>query len=260
MRVKSKMSVLQWWTATIDSWNVHDHHEMCLISALTAVNLISCSLAVHVLPLWCVCPRAILRGGWNYLEKLFQINKCGAVLNTEKASSAVMPVFLRRFVRWYTSDAEPYLPRPLARTPRARRWPSGACEAWRAKRTTLTSDTSVSRCVGSCPSAYKWGIERDINHPTRRRTYRCHQTQQRCLTPCLRCASWDSSPSPPPVTSRTAPEEGSERCRRLDSDRWGPLSALPLCHSFGKLGLEISLSAFKPAAIICKVTMWKKKN
>lgn len=93
---------------------------------------------------------------------------------------------------------------------------------------TLTSDTSGSRFVRSCPSVYKWAVERDISHrlrPPTRRTHRCaalNLNQQRCLTPCPPCASWDLSPSPPPATSRTAPEEGNERCRRAGSDRWGP--------------------------------------
>lgn len=84
-------------------------------------------------------------------------------------------------------------------------------------------------------------------------------TQQRCLTHCSRCASWESSPSPPPATSRTVPVEGNERCRRRASDRWGSFSCPPcflpryhlwLCEvckvffflCFGGLGLEMSLS------------------
>lgn len=84
-----------------------------------------------------------------------------------------------------------------------------------------------------------------VRHPPRRRTLtgarRSSTNQQRCLTPCSLCASWDSSPSPPPVTSRTAPEEGNERCRRLGSDRWGPMSFLP---SFEKSSFIFELNIF----------------
>lgn len=71
-------------------------------------------------------------------------NKRGAVLNTEKASPVVIAVFLCRFVRWHTSDAEPYLLRPLAHTPRASRWPSGTRTRGEQSCTTVTSDPSVS--------------------------------------------------------------------------------------------------------------------
>lgn len=51
---------------------------------------------------------------------------------------------------------------------------------------------------------------------------RCSYTDQLpCLSPRSSCPFWDSSLSPPPATSRTAPEEGNERCRRPESDRFG---------------------------------------
>lgn len=152
------------------------------------------------------------------------------------ASSAVIAVFFCRFVKWHKFDARPHLLRPLALATHARTLLSfGRACTWTAM---LTSDTSGSRSVGSCPSVYKWAVERDISHrlrPPRRRTYRCaalNLNQQRCLTPCPPCASWDLSPSPPPATSRTAPEEENERCRRVGSDRWGPVSFLLVlgCH------------------------------
>lgn len=51
---------------------------------------------------------------------------------------------------------------------------------------------------------------------------RCpYAVQLPCLSPRSSCPCWDSSLSPPPVTSRTAPGEGNERCRRPGSDRFG---------------------------------------
>lgn len=110
---KSKMSVYrdELLYCAWSSWNVLNQ----------CFNLISCPQT----PISCSC-NAIFSVSITE-AKIIQkscSNKCGAVLNTEKASPVVFTVFLCRFVRWHTSDAEPHLPRPLARTPRARRWPS----------------------------------------------------------------------------------------------------------------------------------------
>lgn len=216
----------------------HDHHEMYFISALTAVNLISLLSCSR----YAIC-------GWNYSEKLLQVSVAQSWIR-KKASSVAFAVCLRRFVRWHTSDAKPYLLRPLARRPRARPWPSGVRVEGRTARH-WRQIQSVNRFVRSCPCAYKWGMERDISQTSTQAgdlSFRCAeliQNQQRCLTLCSSCASWDSSPSLPPVTSRTAPEEGNERCRRLGSDRFGPLSFLSsfgkssFLKSFGSVGLEI---------------------
>lgn len=108
---------------------------------------------------------------------------------------------------------------PLALATHARRCPS--CARVRVERT-LTSDVrapaALSDRVHVLISEQSAGTA--VKRPHRRRWI---QNQQRCLTPCPPCASWDLLPSPPPATSRTAPEEGSERCRRLRSDRWGPV-------------------------------------
>lgn len=106
-----------------------------------------------------------------------------------------------------------------------------AC-VWKTER--LDTDVRPEyRSLGSCPCAYKWGMERHIGQTSTKAgdtSYRCAaliQNQQPCLTLRSSCASWHLSHSPPPVTSRTAREEGNERCRRLGSDRFGPSSFLP---------------------------------
>lgn len=147
------------------------------------------------------------------------------LLNTETTSSSLrQPQFVSIciFIRWHVSDAKPYLPWPLAHMD-ARRWPSGSVRT-EHNRATMTSDTSVSSFVGLCSSVYKRGIDRQRSVRHQHQAEDIHSSteepQQSCLTPCSPCASWDSSPSPPPATSRTAPEEARERCRTPAWDRW----------------------------------------
>lgn len=108
-------------------------------------------------------------------------NQSGAVLNTEKPSSAVIAVFLRTFVRWHTSDAEPYLPRPLslarslARAPHARRWPSGARVESRTVRHWRQISIALWDHVHLLISEESTGTF--VRHPPRRRTYRCAHPQ-----------------------------------------------------------------------------------
>lgn len=110
--------------------------------------------------------------------------------------------------------------------------------------TTLTSDAAVGRFCRVTPARFiSGGMERDISQAARRaggilklqvRGAHTHSDQQRCITPCSSCASWDSSPSPPPATSRTAPGEGRERCRRLEADRFGASSLRPSLGGVGR--------------------------
>lgn len=109
--------------------------------------------------------------------------------------------------------------------------------------------------AGSCPSAYKWGVlpgQRTHTHAsTQAETTlpeRPSPNQPRCLTPRSPCASWDSSPSHPPVTSRTAPVEGNERSPRPGSDRWGRLRVS--ASFFGVFFLDFSF-------IVVDILNWK---
>lgn len=132
---------------------------------------------------------------------------------------------------------------PLAATPvrvrrvRARGLGFGPARGEPGNGTTLTSDAGVGRFCRVSPARFiSAGMERDISQAASRaggilklqvRGAHTHSDQQRCITPCSSCASWDSSPSPPPATSRTAPGEGREPCRRLGADRFGTSSLHP---------------------------------
>lgn len=130
--------------------------------------------------------------------------------------------FFFRFVRLRASDAEPHLLRPLVLTPCTRA--SGllrraeAVVAWRQELVVLSKHVHVfiNDEWAGCPS--------DVHT----------DSLQRCIPPCSACAPWDSSLCPPPVTSRTAPEEGSEHCRRLGSDRWDAFGSFHILISFSK--------------------------
>lgn len=115
----------------------HDHHEMYLISVLTALNLISV-LSCSSYAICGVRPRAVHCGGRNYSESCFQVSTAQSWIQ-KRASSVAFAVCRRRFVRWQTSDAKPHLLRPLARTPRARSWPSGVRKCGKQNGTALTS-------------------------------------------------------------------------------------------------------------------------
>lgn len=207
---------------------MHDRHETHLISALIAINAIS-------------CPQVSLS------------RSCCAIFFSGSVYPRALPLRLCRksYPKWACCSLEyrrrhlvlsPLLdlldgthlmqshlrPRPLsarnAGVLRAR-----ACGSrkrrWRQIRVSIAF-------VRSCPSAYKWGESgHQSSHPPSQQDIQVRSrssttSQQRCLTPCSPCASWDSLRSPLPATSRTAPEEGSGRCQRLGSDRWGPLSFL----------------------------------
>lgn len=88
----------------------HDRHEIYLISSFTAANLIKtlgCSLGDSLrerMPL-------------KLFRKVFP-DKCGAALNTEKASSAALAVCLCTFRLMAHIDARPHLLRLHARAAR----------------------------------------------------------------------------------------------------------------------------------------------
>lgn len=176
-------------------------------------------------------------GALNHAEQLCQVRVAQPWIQ-KKASSVAFTVCLRRFVRWHTSDAKPHSLRPAAHTPNARPWPSVArvenitARRWRQLQLSIAWAGHVHVLI----SEERRGAS--VRHPSRSGTSATgarrsltHTHQQRCLSLCSSCASWDSSRSPPPVTSKTAPEEGNERCRRLGSDRFGPfwkIIVLPL--------------------------------
>lgn len=132
-------------------------------------------------------------------------------LNTEEASSAV---FLCRFVRWHTSDAEPH----LLVTCRAR----VAKVALRARADVRHRGPLLFvRVFKKVRNDRRWQPDASA-HTEEHRTCIPNSNQQPCVTPCSLCPSWGSSSrSPPPATSRTVPGEGSARCQREPADRWG---------------------------------------
>lgn len=129
------------------SWIVHDHHEMYLISALIAVNLISCPqvwLVVHVVPFCALLPSAaeIIQ------KKLLQIRVAQSWI--QKRHLLLSSLFSCVHLLDGTHLMQSHICRDLspARATHARRWPSGARACGEQDGTTLTSD--INRFVRSC--------------------------------------------------------------------------------------------------------------